>query len=205
MRIHAAVNKPGRLVPRRYVLVVMAASAGGVQALQKVLSALPPDFPLPIAIVQHRTGNPPNLLARVLGRHTALSVKTAESGEDLKPGTVYLAPPRQHLVVRRDASLALFDGRKIRHVHSSANPLFASAAQVYGEGVIAVVLTGGDRDATDGVQTVHHHGGVVIAQDQATSAVFSMPHSAIETGTVHSVLPLAAIAPELQRLARMPA
>lgn len=67
------------------------------------------------------------------------------------------------------------------------------------------MLTGGDRDATDGVQTVHHHGGVVIAQDQATSAVFSMPHSAIETGTVHSVLPLAAIAPELQRLARMPA
>jgi two-component system chemotaxis response regulator CheB len=190
---------------RHYALVVMAASAGGIQALQKVLSGLPPDFPLPIAIVQHRTGNPPNLLARVLGRHTPLKVKTAEEDEIMMPGTVYLAPPHQHLIVRRDEKLALVDGRKVRHVRSSANPLFASAAQVYGEGVIAVVLTGGDRDATDGVQTVHHRGGIVIAQDEASSQIFGMPHSAIETGAVSSVLPLPQIARELERLAKLPA
>ena len=184
-------------------MVVIAASAGGVQALQKLLSALPPDFPLPIAVVQHRTGNPPNLLARVLGRHTALTVKTAEQGEALAAGTVYLAPPRQHLIVRADESLALFDGHKIRHVHSSANPLFASAARVYGERVIAVVLTGGDRDATDGVQSVKQRGGIVLAQDEATSMVFAMPQSAIETGAVRAVLPLGEIAPEILRLARL--
>jgi two-component system chemotaxis response regulator CheB len=186
---------------RHHALVVIAASAGGVQALQKVLSGLPRDFPLPIAIVQHRTGNPPNLLARVLGRHTALTVKTAEDGESMRAGTVYLAPPREHLVVRPDESLALINGPKIRHVHSSANPLFASAAEVYGDGVIAVVLTGGDRDATDGVQTVRQHGGIVIAQDEATSAIFGMPRSAIETGAVHAILPLPQIAPALLRLA----
>jgi two-component system, chemotaxis family, protein-glutamate methylesterase/glutaminase len=190
-------------VKHRYGMVVIAASAGGVQALQKLLSALPPDFPLPIAVVQHRTGNPPNLLARVLGRHTALTVKTAEQGEPLAAGTVYLAPPRQHLIVRADESLALFDGQKIRHVHSSANPLFASAARVYGERVIAVVLTGGDRDATDGVQTVKQSGGIVLAQDEATSMVFAMPQSAIETGAVRAVLPLGEIAPEILRLARL--
>jgi two-component system, chemotaxis family, protein-glutamate methylesterase/glutaminase len=186
---------------RHHALVVMAASAGGVQALQKVLSGLPRDFPLPIAVVQHRTGNPPNLLARVLGRHTALTVKNAEDGERMRAGTVYLAPPREHLVVRPDESLALINGRKIRHLRSSANPLFASAAQVYGDGVIAVVLTGGDRDATDGVQSVRQHGGIVIAQDEATSAMFAMPRAAIQTGAVHAILPLPDIAPELLRLA----
>jgi two-component system chemotaxis response regulator CheB len=186
---------------QHHAVVVMAASAGGVQALQKVLSGLPRDFPLPIAIVQHRTGNPPNLLARVLGRHTALTVKNAEDGERMRAGTVYLAPPREHLVLRPDESLGLMDGRKIRHLRSSANPLFASAAEVYGDGVIAVVLTGGDRDATDGVQTVRQHGGIVIAQDEATSAIFGMPRSAIETGAVHTILPLPEIAPELRRLA----
>jgi two-component system chemotaxis response regulator CheB len=190
---------------RRYALVVMAASAGGVQALQKVLSGLPPDFPLPIAIVQHRTGNPPNLLAHVLGRHTALRVKTAEEGEIMVPGIVYLAPPREHLVIQRNEQLALVDGRKVRHVRSSANPLFASAAQVYGDGVIAVVLTGGDRDATDGVQTVRHRGGIVIAQDEPSSHLFGMPRSAIDTGAVNAILPLGEIAGELERLAKMPA
>jgi two-component system chemotaxis response regulator CheB len=191
-------------VSKRYALVVIAASAGGIQALQKLLAALPPDYPLPIAIVQHRTGNPPNLLARVLGRHTALKVKTAEDGESMHGGNVYLAPAHEHLIVRRDETLALVDGRKIRHVQSSANPLFASAAQVFGDGVIAVVLTGGDRDATDGVQSVKHHGGIVIAQDEASSQLFSMPHSAIETGCVDAILPIGEIAPELQRLARVP-
>jgi two-component system chemotaxis response regulator CheB len=189
---------------RRYALVVMAASAGGVPAFQKVLGALPPDFPLPIAIVQHRTSTSPNLMARVLGRHTALKVKNAEAGDALQPGTVYLAPPHRHLIVQPDHTLGVMNGRKIRHVQSSANPLFESAAEVYGDRVIAVVLTGFDRDATDGVQTVQHHGGIVIAQDEATSHVFGMPHSAISTGAVKHILPLGDIAAELHRLARMP-
>jgi len=76
----------------RYDLVAIAASAGGVEALATVLAGLPADFPVPVAIVQHRSANPPNLLARVLGRRTGLKVKTAEQSEMLVPGTVYLAP-----------------------------------------------------------------------------------------------------------------
>ena len=189
---------------RRYALVVMAASAGGVPAFQKVLGALPPDFPLPIAIVQHRTTSSPNLMARVLGRHTALKVKNAEAGDVLQSGTIYLAPPHQHLVVQPDRTLGVMNGRKIRHVQSSANPLFESAAEVYGDKVIAVVLTGFDSDGTDGVQTVHHRGGIVIAQDESSSHTFGMPHSAILTGAVHAILPLSDIAGELQRLAKVP-
>lgn len=188
----------------RYAIVVIAASAGGVQALQKVLSALPRDFPLPIAVVQHRSSQAPNLLARVLGRHTPLTVKHAAPGETVCAGTVYLAPPHRHLVVRPGGTLALVNGHKIRHVLSSANPLFASAADVFPGGVIAVVLTGGDSDATDGVQSVTRSGGVVIAQDEASSAVFGMPRAAIASGAVHAVLPLAEIARELKRLAKIP-
>jgi two-component system chemotaxis response regulator CheB len=184
----------------RYDLVVMAASAGGVHALQAVLFALPADFQVPIAVVQHRSTRQPNLLARVLGRCTALAVKIAEPSEVMQPGTVYLAPPDLHLTVHRDGSFALSDGQKIRHVRSSANPLFESAAEAFGGRVIAVVLTGGDRDATDGVQSVKAHGGMVIAQDEATSEHFGMPHAAIETGCVDWVLPVEQIGPTLVKL-----
>ena len=110
---------------------------------------------------------------------------------------MYLAPPDLHLTVHRDDTFGLSDGRKIRHVRSSANPLFESAAEAFGGRVVAVVLTGGDRDAPDGVQSVKTYGGTVIAQDEPTSVHFNMPRSAIETGCVDWVLPLEKIAPIL--------
>jgi two-component system chemotaxis response regulator CheB len=194
---------PATRVPgRRYDLVVMAASAGGVKAFESLLSQLPEGFPLPIAIVQHRGTRDPNLLARVLSRHTRLVVTVAAEGERLEAGTVYLAPPSAHLTVDSDLRAGLKDGVRIRHVLSSANPLFESAAQALPGRVIAVVLTGYDRDATDGVQAVKLSGGTVIAQDEATSETFGMPGSAIATGCVDRVLPLQEIGPALLALAR---
>ena len=183
--------------PGRYDLVTIAASAGGIEALSAILAALPADFPVPIAVVQHRTTRPPNLQAEVLGRRTRLAVKVAEESELMRSGTVYLAPPGLHLTVRSDKTVGLTNGTRIRHHLSSANPLFTTAAQALGGRVLAVVLTGGDRDATDGVQSVRACGGTVLAQDEATSALFAMPRSAIETGCVDAVLPLADIAPAL--------
>jgi two-component system chemotaxis response regulator CheB len=100
-------------------------------------------------------------------------------------------------MVDADLRVALADGRKIRGVLSSANPLFESAARALPSRVIAVVLTGYDRDGTDGVQAVKRSGGIVIAQDEATSESFGMPRSAIETGCVDRVLPLQEIGPAL--------
>jgi two-component system chemotaxis response regulator CheB len=194
--------RPGQHRKGRFELVVMAASAGGVTAFESVLSALPADFPLPIAIVQHRTAKDPNLMARVLSRHTPLVVKIAEQDERMDPGTVYLAPPDAHLFVAPDLRVSLKDGSRIRHVLSSANPLFESAARALPGRVIAVVMTGYDRDATDGVQAVRLSGGTVIAQDRPTSQSFGMPGSAIQTGCVDRVLPLQEIAPALLDLAR---
>lgn len=181
-------------------LIVIAASAGGVQALQDVLSGLPADFPVPICVVQHRSLRTPDLLPGVLGRRTRLKVKRSAPGERMEAGTVYLAPVDAHLMINPDLTLALKDGTRIRHVLSSANPLFTTAAKATGKGTIGVVLTGNDSDATDGVQAIKQEGGLVIAQDRSTAQHFGMPGSAIQTGAVDYVLPLDRIGPALMDL-----
>ena len=197
MTTHGHPDSSGR---HAYDIVVIAASRGGIEALRKVLASLPRDFPVPVAIVQHRSAALPNYLAEVLGRRALLPVKFAEQGEALQPYAVYLAPPHLHLTVSRDHTFGLHNGSRIRNLRSSANPLFATAADVFGSRVLAVVLTGGDRDATDGVQSVKQGGGTVIAQDEGTSEDFAMPKSAIETGCVDMVLPLEEIGPAIIRL-----
>lgn len=196
----AAGTVPATLA-RRYDLVVIAASAGGITAVSEILRALPPDFDIPIAIVQHRGVSGPTLLPRVLGRHApGRRIKSAEPGEKLADGIVYVAPADLHLVVAPDRTLRFMDGHRIKFVLSSANPLFESAASVLGGRVIAVVLTGSGTDGTDGVQAVKNVGGIVIAQDPEQAQYGSMPLSAIRTGSVDYVLPLDAIAPMLVSL-----
>jgi two-component system chemotaxis response regulator CheB len=173
-------------------IVVIAASAGGLPALQQVLGDLPPTLPASIVIVQHRSADV-SILSSILRRYSPLPVEDVLDAEPLQPGHVYVAPANRHVRVRADHHLESSDGRRIRGVLSSANPLFESAAEIFGTGCIAVVLTGSGFDATDGVQAVKARGGFVIAQDEATSRVFGMPRSAIETGAVNAVLPIDAI------------
>ena len=104
-------------------LVIIAASAGGIVAISRVLSALPEDFPLPIAILQHRSAGAPSVLPRILARSTSLPVKEAEAGERFLPGIVYVAPPTAHLVVGADRRFGLQDGRKVNFLRSAADPL----------------------------------------------------------------------------------
>ena len=146
-------------------LVAIAASAGGIPAVSHILAALPRDFPVAIALVLHRGARVPELLPRILARETTLTVKLAEEGDILRGGTVYVAPADRHLMVDHDRTLHLTDGRRIKYLASSANPLLDSAAAALGGRVIAVVLTGTGSDGTDGVQAVRATGGIVIAQD----------------------------------------
>jgi two-component system chemotaxis response regulator CheB len=182
---------------RAQFAVVIGASAGGLEALTRVLSALPAGFPAAIVIVQHRTPDKPSLLEPILARRTRLIVTTAHEGEVLAPGVVYVAAPDLHVTVGAEGRLAYHDGTRIRGVRSSANPLFESAAEVFGSRLIAVVLSGSGMDATNGVQHVKARGGTVIVQDRATAGHFGMPGSAILTGAVDQVLPIDAIAPAL--------
>jgi two-component system chemotaxis response regulator CheB len=181
-------------------IVVVAASTGGLEALSRILSQLTPTFRAAIAIVQHRSMSSPTLLAQLLQHQTKLRVKDAENGEEIHPGIVYVAPPGIHLVVDARGRFGLVDGVKVKHTRPSGDVLFASAAEAFGSRVIALVLTGGDGDGSTGISVVKEHGGTVVSQDEASAVASSMPQSAIATGDVDYVLPLAYIASALDEL-----
>ena len=178
----------------------MAASAGGIEALGTVLASLPKDFPAAFLIVQHRAPTRRSLLETILARRSRMPVVSATEGGPIEPGVVYLARPDLHLTVSAEKRFLYRDGTRIRFVRSSANPLLESAASAFDGRLIAVVLTGGGSDATDGVQAVKTRGGIVIAQDPATSECSGMPWAAVQTGAVDYVLPVEAIGPAIDSI-----
>lgn len=180
-------------------VVALAASVGGLPAIRTILSALPADFPAAIVVVQHLS--PTSQLPKILSQHTALRVKAAATGDVLRPGTVYVAVPAYHLLVQRNGTLLLSNAPKMNFVRPAADKLFMSMATTYKSRAIAVVLTGNGSDGALGVLAIKKHGGMVIAQDKATSEFFNMPKAAIATEKVDLVLPLEAIAPTLVHLA----
>jgi two-component system, chemotaxis family, protein-glutamate methylesterase/glutaminase len=185
-------------------IVVVAASAGGIGALTSVLSALPADFPAPIVVVQHLSRDHPSMLAGILDRRSPLTVQEAQDGETLRAGTVYIAPPDHHVLVTSDGALSLSQTELVHFVRPSADVLFESAAASYGLGVVAVVLSGAGVDGAAGVEEVKRRGGVIIAQDEATSASFGMPSAAIRTDTVDDIVPLDEIGRVLRAYAGEP-
>src|SRR5215831_19397871 len=127
-------------------LIVIAASAGGLQALEQVLRNLPADLKAAIVIVQHRSPVKESLLETILARHAHVPVVTATWGQRIDPGTVYIARPDLHLTINNRRRFAYIDGTRIRGVLSSANPLFQTAAATFHGGTIAVVLSGSGTD-----------------------------------------------------------
>jgi len=181
-------------------IVVIGASAGGLAAVSAVLGGLPPSFPTPVAVVLHLSPNHPSLLAGVLSRYTRLPVCWAADGERAERGSVYVAPPDRHLVFEPDGAVSLLYSAPVHFARPSVDLLFASAARAFGERTLAVILSGNGFDGSGGVAEVHRVGGIVIAQDEASSQFFSMPREAIHSGGVTYVLPLASIAPAVRRL-----
>ena len=185
-----------------FPVIAMAASVGGLKALSVILGGLPADFPAAIAIVMHLAPDHKSILAEILKSRTHLAVKQAHTGDMLCPASVFIAPPNHHLIAAQDGRLELSssDAEKVHYARPSAEPLFASVAEVYQKNAIAVVLTGGDGDGSFGVQIIKDQGGKVIAQDRPTSEDFSMPETSIKTGDVDFILPLDEIAPKLVEL-----
>jgi len=200
LREAAGASTPLAPRPSPLHMVAICVSAGGVNALSQVLSGLPADFPVAIVVVQHLSSQFPSLLAEILSRRTQLLVKQAESGDLLLPGTVYVAPSDQHLLVNPDSTLSLSHSELVHFVRPSADLLFESAAASFKQQAIAVVLTGTDVDGAMGVRAIKEMGGTVIAQDQSTSEFFGMPEAAINTGVVDLIVPLNEIAAALVNL-----
>jgi two-component system chemotaxis response regulator CheB len=180
-------------------LVVVGASWGGMDALGRVLHQLDVGNRLAIAVAQHRSPDSDKMLVRYLGQYSVLPVVEAGDKDVIEPGRVYVAPADYHLFVE-PGSFALSTEAAVRFSRPSIDLLFESAAEAYGEELVAVVLTGANEDGCRGVQAVKEAGGLTIAQDPSTAERPEMPIGAIGSGAVDLVLSLEAIARELNRL-----
>jgi two-component system chemotaxis response regulator CheB len=184
-------------------VVGLIASAGGLDALTQVLAAFPADFPAAIVALQHIRPEHPSRLAEILARHTALNVQPAHHGDRLRPGLVLVAPPGRHTLVCPDQTIALIDSGQTPPSRPSADLLLTSMALSCGARAVAVVLSGAGHDGTAGAAAVKRLGGLVLAQDQASSREFGMPGSAIAFDEiVDRVLALARIGPALKEMVR---
>ena len=185
-------------------LVVLGASWGGLQALSTIMHALPPDIGAAIAIVQHRSKDSGNLLAELLQDVTAFPVVDVEDKEPIVAGRAYVAPPDYHLLVD-DGVFSLSVDAAFRYSRPSIDVTMASAAESYGERVVAVVLTGANDDGARGARQVIERGGAALVQDPTTAEVRTMPEAAIRALAAvprsrWAVVPLTAVAPRLVEL-----
>jgi len=181
-------------------IVAIGTSTGGPPALQIILSALPPAFPLPIVIVQHISVGFSSGLASWLANVTSLRCKLGEYGEVMKPGTVYIAPDSNHMTVRKEGCILLDASCPAGGHCPSINVLFESVARNFGASAVGILLTGMGRDGAQGLKAMRQAGSYTIAQDEKSCVVFSMPATAIELDAADEILDLNMIAPWLMRL-----
>lgn len=181
--------------------VFIGSSMFGIEALKKLVSVLPADFPAPIFIAQHVSADSPGLLPIILSRAGALRAVHPRDGEGTEPGRIYVAPPDRHMLVEA-GRVQLCHGPRENHSRPAIDPLFRSAALAYGPGAIGVVITGQLDDGTAGLLAIKEAGGTAIVQDPAEAPAPSMPKSALRHVPVDHCLPLAGIAQKLVELAR---
>lgn len=178
-----------RLLPVRaqaapFAVVAIAASSGGLEATSELLAALPADFPAPILLVQHRSPEHEHLLVEILQQRLSLRVVGARHGARLCDGTVYVAPAGRQVLVTPSHTVQVEDPRANQWPlrRGTADPLFASVAQVYGERAVAVVLTGRLMDGARGAAAIKARGGRVLVQDLHSAAAAAMPRATLATG-----------------------
>jgi len=187
-------------VPHRDVIVV-GASAGGVEALRELVRGLPEDLPASVIIVIHLPPASPSMLAGILSRAGRLPAEHARDGEPLRPGRIFVAPPDVHTILDGD-TVRLARGPRENLHRPAIDPLFRSAAVGHGRRVIGVVLTGALDDGTAGLGAIKRMGGVAVVQDPADALYPSMPQSALRNVKVDHCLPLSEMPALLDRLTR---
>jgi two-component system chemotaxis response regulator CheB len=183
-----------------YKLVVIGTSTGGPVALQKVLTNLPAEFPLPILLVQHMPSTFTPAFAERLDRLSAVSVKEASDGDVLSAGTAYLAPGGKQMLLddgRGEAVIRIIDSEAGQTYKPSVDITFGSASKVFSKDVLAVVMTGMGADGRKGAKLLKQCGATVWAQDEASSVIYGMPAAIVEAGLADQVLSLNNIAPTL--------
>jgi len=186
----------------RFDAIAIGASAGGVAALRAVLARLPADLPVPVLIVLHLPRDRPSQISEAMDGICALPVREAIDKQPLLPGTVTFAPPDYHLLVESRAALALSVDEPVLFSRPAIDPLFESAAETFGERLLAILLTGASSDGSDGVAAVRAQGGAAWIQqpDDADSPL--MPASALAHAGADAVLTLDALCHRLAEFNR---
>lgn len=170
--------------------VVIGTSAGGLAALNRLVSGLSSHFPLPILVVQHVPAGTPTQLAEIFQRKTGLRVKEADEKEALRPATLYFAPPGYHLLLESDCSLSLSQDDAVHFSRPSIDVLFESAADALGPALLGILLTGANEDGAAGLAAIHYAGGLTIVQDPAEAEVDTIPRAALQRFAPDYLLPL---------------
>lgn len=186
---------------KRPELVALGTSLGGLNALTRVLGALPEKFRVPLVVVQHRTISPNGAgLGKLLQQHTRLTVVEAEDKMALEPGRIYLAPADYHLMIEEPGRVALSTDAPVRSARPSIDVLFQTAADAYRDAVLGVILTGASADGAEGLAAIKGLGGRAIVEDPATAECRTMPAAALAATAVDYVLPLDRIGDHLVTL-----
>ena len=174
----------------KYRAIVMGCSAGGFNALETFLKKIDKDFQVPIAVVQHVSPDFQNNIAYLLNSRANINIKEAEEKERLCSGNVYIAPRDYHLLVEDDETFSLSMEPHVNFSRPSVDPLFESAADVYGESLIGIILTGSNHDGSAGLKRVRNLGGISIVQNPNTAYAPEMPRAAIEKAGADYILEL---------------
>jgi two-component system chemotaxis response regulator CheB len=155
-----------------------------------------------LLVVLHTAENVPRLLDALIQRHTSLTVRNPNHGDDIEAGCLYIAPPGRHMLVSARGRFVLSDGPKVNYFRPAADPLFESAAAYFGSRVVGVVLTGGGGDGTHGLRAIKRRGGLSVVQHPANVDAPEMPMNALNCDSPDHVLSLVEIAHLLSRLAQ---
>jgi two-component system chemotaxis response regulator CheB len=182
----------------RFDAVVVGASAGGVTALRTLLRALPAGFRPPLLVVLHLPRDRPSLIVDVLGEHCALPVREACDKQRIEPGTVTFAPPDYHMLVEDETSVALSLDDPVLFSRPAIDPLFSTAAAVFSQRLLAIVLTGASSDGSHGLAAVRRAGGVAWVQCPDDADASLMPASALAHAGADAVLTLEEICQRMQ-------
>lgn len=182
--------------------VVIGASAGGIEALSILLPALPAETDASIFIVIHLPRDRPSVLADILSRKCVLPVHEAQDKEPVLPGTVYVAPTNYHLLVDTGPQIALSADDPVHYSRPSVDVLFESAAEVYGERLLGMILTGANEDGARGLAAIKDAGGVTLVQSPDTAVSPMMAMSALALRPADAVLSLTQLADVLRTLDR---
>ena len=179
-------------------LLAIGGSAGSLQVILAVLTAIGEEFPMPVLVILHRNGGFESSLEDLFSARTGRPIREVEEKETMQNGFVYLCPADYHVLLEKDGSFSLDYSERVHFSRPSIDVSFRSAAEVFGPGLVALLLSGGNADGAEGLQVARERGGVTIVQDPATADVPYMPQQAITRMKPDYILPAESI-PEFIR------